>query len=398
MKTWLVVLACILLGVASCAIPPSETWIDIAKSHTGQDIAVRRKVEFHFGSGELTYALQRWPNKFSFEFQNPATGQTIAWQGEKYVLPVLLDVVNGSAWLVVTSNAVYSDVEKYGCPEIDYVFLTYNDKRRRWIAVEPSKAPPELRTANLSYGYAKLLMPKDRVIRADEIEKRSRSAENSTSGHFSEVIPRTFAQWTYKYKTSSATKRTQNDCRAPLEQPIDYIAATGPSTQVSLEAIESGAIDPEQVIPTSLWAAYYWDKERALACNGRLKTADDQDQRLITWQRFVRDTSRKRVFPNSHSWLCDADAVWVLGNRMTEPGRFVLTRTTSDGEILYKASFATPPALLAQNGTMRMTTLQARDGYVYFEWISFDSGGQEMRIKHSAKFRFQEPAIQLKKP
>lgn len=398
MKIIIGLLLGVLLVIAWWMAPPTERWVDMAKSHTGQDITVHRVVEFHFGGGELSNALTRWPNTFSFEFTNPSDGKNISWKGEENVRPVLLDVVNGSAWLVINSSFVHSDVKKYGCPEIDYVFLTFDLKKGHWIAVEPSNAPPELREANLSYGYEPYLMPNSRVLDADNIASQLHSAEVSTAGHLNRLIPRNLEQWKYEYKRSNATTRVRNDCRPPLEQPVNYIAAAGPSKNVELEVLASEIIDPELLIrdtpnsSESPWGAYSWDKERALACRDRIKQADDQDQRLTTWQRFVRDTSGKKVFPNSYNWFCDSDAVWIFGNGMTEPGRVVITKTTNTGDILYKASFARPAASIGKEVAMRISTMRVKDGFVYFEWVSFDSGGYDWHVKHSSKFRFQEPS------
>lgn len=387
----------ILLFIAWWMNPPTEKWVDMAKSHTGQYIPVQRVVEYHFGSGELTYALQRWPNTFSLEFTNPSNGKKIFWKGEENVHPVLLDVVNGSAWLVINSSFVHSDVKKYGCPKIDYVFLTYDPKKRHWIAVEPSTAPPELRKANLSYDYAPYLMFDSRILSADQIAGDLRSTEVSTSGHFNTLIPRNFEQWKYEYKKSSATTRAHDDCRPPLDQPVDYIAAAGPSRNVELEVLASEIIEPALLIrdspnsSDSPWGAYSWDGERALACRDRIKQAHDQDQRLTTWQKFIQDTSAKKIFPNSYHWFCDSDAVWIFGHNMMEPGRVVITKTTNTGDVLYKASFARPATSFGKAATMRISTMRAKDGFVYFEWVSFDSGGHDWHVKHSTKFRFQEP-------
>lgn len=404
LKTFIGLLLGVALVIAWWMAPPTESWVDMARSHTGQDIPVQRVVEYHFGSGELTYALQRWPNTFSLEFTNPSNGKKISWKGQENVHPVLLDVVNGSTWLVINSSYVHSDFKRYGCPEIDYVFLTYNEKNGKWIAVEPSIAPTELREANLSYGYEKYLMPHSRIVDADQIASDLRSTEVSTAGHLNTLIPRTFEQWKYKFKKSSTTTRVKNDCRPPLEQPVDYIAAAGPSKNVELEVLASETIEPELLIrekpnsSESLWGNYSWDKERALACRDRIANADEQDQRLSAWQRFVRDASGKRVFPNGYSWFCDSDAVWVFGHGMTEPGRIVITKTTNTGEIIYRVSFAKPAISIGSNGTIRISTFRAKDGFVYFDWVSYDSGRYDWHVKHSTKLRFQEPSSLSSRP
>nr|WP_315495909.1 hypothetical protein [uncultured Rhodoferax sp.] len=376
--------------------PPTKSWVDIAASYSGQEIKVHRSVEFHFGRGELSNALTRWPTKFSLEFTNPANGKKVSWDGEQYVNPILLDVVNGTPWMVINSHLFNSELKHYGCPEIPYVFLTYRENR--WVPVAPSAAPPELRAANLSYAFEHYSMAGNRTMGADEIASELRSKEISTSGYINKTIPRTLDQWQYKYKTSHITKRHRNDCRAPLEQPVNYVAAQ-PSIPVELELLSGAVVEPSlhiQESPNSsesLWGNYSWDKKRRLACKDRLQGADEQDQRLTAWQRFTADTTKTKIFPNGYSWFCDPEVVWIFGHRMVEPGKLVVAKTTNNGDILYKVSFATPPVLLGTAGTIRYSTFHARDGFVEFEWVSFESGGYDWRVKHLAKFRFREPDV-----
>ena len=375
---------------------PTESWVDMAQSHSGQEIEVHRVVEYHFGGGELSNALQRWPNKFSLKFTNPANGKRVSWEGERYVHPVLLDVVNGTPWLVINSSLFNSELKGYGCPEIPYVFLSY--KEGRWISVAPSDAPSELRDANISYAYEPYLMLDSRTLGAEKIASILRSVEISTGGHFNRTIPRSLEQWQYKYKTAHITRRDHNDCRAPLPQPVNYIAVRS-STKVELETLSSGAVEPELHMrespnsSESLWGNYSWDKNRALACQDRLQAADEQDQRLTTWRRFTADATKTKVFPNGYSWFCDPEVVWIFGHGMVEPGRVVVTKATNAGDILYKVSFAKPPIVLGTGGGIRYSTFRASDGYVEFEWVGFESGGYDWRVKHLAKFRFKEPDV-----
>lgn len=376
--------------------PPTESWVDMARSHMGQEIKVNRVVEYHFGQGELSQALTRYPSQYSLNFTNPANGKQVSWEGERYVHPVLLDVVDGTPWLVINSSRLNSNSKDYGCPEIAYVFLSY--KQGRWMPVLPSSAPSELRDANLSYDYGPHMVLNSRTITAETIASDLRSKEVSTSGHFNVTVPRSLEQWQYKHKTSYITRRGPNDCRAPLPQPVNYIAERS-STQVELETLSSGVVEPELHMrespnsSESLWGNYSWDKKRALACQDRLQAADEQDQRLTTWRRFTADATKTKVFPNGYNWFCDPEAIWIFGHGMVEPGRVVVTKATNAGDILYKVSFAKPPVVLGAGGGIRYSTFRAKDGFVEFEWVGFDSGGYDWRVKHLAKFRFREPDV-----
>lgn len=376
--------------------PPTKSWIDTATSHNGQEITVLRTVEFHFGRGELSQALKRWPTKYSLEFTNPVNGKRVSWEGEQYVHPVLLDVVDGKPWMVISSNLFNSELKHYGCPEIPYVFL--RNEGKSWVPVASGAAPLELRTANLSYAYEYFLMAGKRTLTAEQVDAQLRSVEISTSGFINKVIPRTLDQWQYKYKTSHITGRHRDDCRAPLPQPVNYIEAQR-SIPVALEMLSSAAVEPTLLLQespnssVSLWSNYSWDTERNLACKNRLQNADEQDQRLTTWQRFTADTTKTKIFPNGYSWFCDPEIVWIFGHRMVEPGRLVVTKTTNDGHILYKVSFATPPVVSGTAGTIRYSTFHAKNGFVEFEWVGFESSGYDWRVKHLAKFRFREPDV-----
>ena len=137
----------------SAAFAKTAEWIDEALLHDGRTIEVNRTVIYNFGSGELTYALQRWPNQYSLEATNPDTGKKVKWLGEKYVNPVLLDFVDGATYLVINSGRVFSNTKKYGCPEIPYVFLRYDEKIADWIPIPTNKIPIGLTQANLSESY-----------------------------------------------------------------------------------------------------------------------------------------------------------------------------------------------------------------------------------------------------
>jgi hypothetical protein len=391
----------LVIGVVIAAVwfftrPPTKSWVDTAKSYTGQEIKVHRSVAFRFGRGELSNALKRWPTQFSLEFTNPANGKKVSWDGEQYVYPILLDVVGGTPWMVINSNLFNSELKHYGCPEIPYVFLRYQEGR--WVPVAPSAAPPELRVANLSYEYEHYLMAGNRTLTAEQIASELRSTEISTSGYVNQAIPRTLEQWQYKYKTSHITGRHRDDCRAPLPQPVNYIEAQR-SIPVELEMLSSAAVEPPLLLQenpnadVSLWSNYSWDKSRHLACKDRLQGADEQDQRLTTWQRFTADTTRTRIFPNGYDWFCDPEVVWIFGHRMVEPGRLVVTKATNAGHILYKVSFPTPPVVSGRGGTIRYSTFHAKDGFVEFEWVGFESSGYDWQVKHLAKFRFREPDV-----
>lgn len=241
-----VLLISVIAGLALWDSTPREHWIEEAVGHTGRVHSVRRTVEFTFGGGELSTAFNRYPNKFSIEFAHPGNGQTVSWHGEKNVHPILFDVIDGNPWLVVNSHLVYANPERYGCPDLPYAFLTFDANLGKWIPTASAEAPMVLKKANLSYSWGT-----SRTKSARDIEQRNSSDELSTGFFFSQMIPRSGAEWKYKYKKQHVTSRLSNDCRGALDKPIDVVFPKGQSpasNQVQLEILESKDFDPDWVI------------------------------------------------------------------------------------------------------------------------------------------------------
>src|SRR6185369_9353876 len=130
----------------------TEKWDDEALLHDGRTVEVHRKVTFHFWGGEIS-SLGWWPDEYSLEAKDPDTGQTIKWSGERGVNPIMLDFVESIPYLVVRSSRVFSNVKLYGCPEIPYVYLRYDQETSKWSPLPRNLAPKAVRTANLSSRY-----------------------------------------------------------------------------------------------------------------------------------------------------------------------------------------------------------------------------------------------------
>lgn len=211
-RLWAAVLLVMVIVGYAAWLPPTETWADEAAGHNGQVLFVNRTVEFLFGGGELHSMLTRYPSRYSLEFTNPSDGRRIRWHGEKYVLPVLLDIVGGTPWLVVFSNAIYSNSDLYGCPEVPYAFLMFDSAKSRWLPKPASEAPIVLTTANLSYRWWKHFMEHKPLQTAADIQGHYFNAKSESGGAFNPQIPRTYSEWNYKYKKQAASSRRPNDC------------------------------------------------------------------------------------------------------------------------------------------------------------------------------------------
>lgn len=292
-----------------------------------------------------------------------------------------------------TSALGYTNVKLYGCPALPYAFLKFEASSSNWIPVASADAPAVLRRANLSYAWGT-----NRTKSAADIDQRNASDETSTSFFFSRTIPKAYEEWNYQFKKQHTTSRSSNDCRPSLEAPVDAIFPKGQapaSHQVQLDILESKSFDPEWVIiedpnaNESLWGKYSWDPKRSQACNALTRLADQEDQRLVSWRVFIGDPTGKRMFAPGHM-LCDADTIWFF-HYVAEPGRVVIVKATTSGEILYRASFAKPDELGGYLGAIMNPTLHARDGYLYFDWWNSNQSGANRHIKRAMKVRFREP-------
>lgn len=399
-RIWMAVVVALIAAIVGLAFwdnNPREKWVEQTFSHTGKMLAVTRTVEFSRASGELLEMARLAPNRFSLEFTHPENGRQISWHGEKDVHPILLDVVDGTPWLVVNSEFAYLNIAVFGCSSLPYIFLKFDSRKGRWIEQDAIEVPPTLREANLSYEWDAESMRGNPIQTPGEIAARNLSKQRSTSHYFSQLIPRTHAEWKYDGKKQNAAPGRANECRNTRHEPIDAIIPQGGqlATQpVQLEILESKDFNPDWAIKQapdvkeSLWTKYAWDEERHSACSSYIRVAEgDREHRVLG---FIEDPAGKVRFI-ADPRLCDADAIWFLDFGIVR-GRVVIVKCTPQGEILYRASFATPPEPGGYIGTIMPPTLRARDGYLYFDWWNFRTSGPDHYIKRTMKVRFREPA------
>lgn len=374
-------------------------WIDEARLHDGRIIEVKRTVIYNFGSGELTYALQRWPNQFSLEAINPDTRKKIEWLGEKYVNPIMLDFVDGIPYLVIVSDRVFSNIQKYGCPEIPYVFLKYDEKTSKWTSVSNKAIPNMLHQANLSESHDGWMdeMHNGKRQSYQEILRRNKNREFGSGGFFSGIIPSNFEEWAYKKKNRLKNTRFTNDCRPPLSLPVDAvnpISPTQPSKSVKLEVIEQKDYEPKLQINNSDWSALSWDNVRYQSCNSLLQPADPDNPQLDAWQLFVNDPTGTKVTSNRNSnRICENDTIWFV-DYVAEKSKVVVIKANKIGDVVYRISFDKPVEDMGFSGAIRMPTFKSEGGYISFEWLIFRNIGQSWEVKRIIKVRFLEPVKQ----
>ena len=369
-----------------------ETWDDEALLHDGRSVEVHRKVAFY----------PKWPDEYSLKVKNPDTGESIEWLGERHVNPIMLDFVDGIPYLVVMSARVFSNVKLYGCPEIPFAFLKYEQKTSQWIPVPRNLAPKVLRIANLSASYDGAYMRDGKRQNKEFIAGRYKTAKGSTNGSFTSDIPENYDTWDYVFKNRSyKNARFANDCRPPLPNPVDSINPKSPvpvSQDVVLEILETKEYDPVWVIEdvpgatTSNWSKLAWDAERDIACKTFFRPADPDNPQLDGWLSFIKDATEQKVTAYSGNRLCDNNALWTM-DYVAEPGRMVIIKAGPAGDVIYRISFERPTELYGYMGHLMPPTFKNENGYLYFEWWNTNQSGRNRHIKRVMKVRLREPSV-----
>jgi len=239
----------------------TEGWKEDALLHDGRIIKVNREVDYTFqlfyGDGGSPGMFGWWPDKFWLGFKHPDTQKTIKWQGEQYFSPVLLDIVDGVPYLVVHGRPDKNTEKIYGCPELPYIFLKYEEGFvGKWIPIPIEKAPSDLQDANLSPSYDS---PYGDLSR-DQVIMNIRKVEISSGGNYQAKIPRSYDDWYSIYKGSYRDERIMNDCRPPPTHPLpspkfeatrQHINEAGLKAETINASIVSFAENPEIVTPES---------------------------------------------------------------------------------------------------------------------------------------------------
>lgn len=127
-----------------------DSWKEEVLLHDGSKIIAERSVE-RGGRHEIG---QKPPYKEqSLSFTMPGTNQTITWEdhysediGTASFLPMLLDVYEGSAYIVANTMGCLS-YNKWGRPNPPYVVFKYEGKE--WKRITLQELPAEIKTPNL---------------------------------------------------------------------------------------------------------------------------------------------------------------------------------------------------------------------------------------------------------
>jgi len=130
----------------------SASWKEEVLLHDGRKIIVERTTV----RGGRHEPGQKSPYKEqSLSFTMPGTGQEVTWEdkfskdlGMANFLPMLLDVLNGAAYLVVSPMGCLS-YNKWGRPNPPYVIFNYDGKA--WQRIPLEDLPAEIKTPNLVF-------------------------------------------------------------------------------------------------------------------------------------------------------------------------------------------------------------------------------------------------------
>jgi hypothetical protein len=369
----------------------TEKWDDEVLLHDGRAVEVHRKVAFHYSSSAIESIFTAIPDQYFLEFKHPDTGESINWYGAQDIYPIMLDFVDGTPYLVIYSELVFSNVKLYGCPDIPYVFLKYDEKTSQWIPLKHDQAPKFLRQPNLSFGYNYFHMENGKRQTAEFIRGQYTIHTRAQSWSVSEYIPESNDTWkgynSYKYK------RFKDDCRPPL--PLEKEVVLPPPQEVKLEILETKDYTPVRFIRNDEWTNLSYDRNREEYCKSLFRLVDPYNP--LMGKRFTKDTTGQKKVPYHNSQvgvlvLCEPENIFYY-TKLEPPNKMVITKYTVTGDMLYRISFQKPEELKGFIGAIRKPSLKSENGYLNFEWWYFqrNTSRDGWEVKRTLKVRLHEP-------
>ena len=321
-------------------------------------------------------------DKYSLKFVHPDSKQKITWEGRRGFTPILLDIIDGTPYLVILGRPTKETEEIYGCPELPYVYLKYDfGFFGKWIPVSSEKTPGILRTANL----------------------RSQPA-NTGEGYFQKKIPKSYNEWNYSYKNSYRNERSGGDCRPKLPPPAE-IKLPPPNT-IELNLVESSDIS---IATADDYYKLLWSKSGEInvkKCEGVFRTIyrdslligdfftkDSTETKRIPYTGSAPFPSRKTFEPRAYRY-CNDNFVWFVSSQEM-PEKTLITKYTITGDLVYNIAI-TNPSTTDNNLSKQMVlnSFSEEGGYIAFYWIQelpTDKGPPPIYWNRLSKFRFKEP-------
>lgn len=381
--TWLVWAA---LSLAHPAFAQETVdWSEDAVLRDGRSITVR--IQGNSTAQPFYLAHQKSKlSQFRLAFQHPGTKENIVWQGARYFEPLLLDFVDGTAYLVVYGRPTQATVGLYGCPELPYIYLRYG--AGGWQAVPVERAPAALVQANLST-YNMAIDNAGRHLSADEVAKKIDQQTRESFGLVQKQIPRSMAEWNTDQKSSAVFDRVVGDCRAP--RPALAALVLPPALEGNTSVLESSEYVPDKVLDMNDWDALMTDRQRAAACAPLFQRVT-----LETYQadlHFAQDPKARKRVPYARSGvldpsiqvLCD-DRVWFIRD-LPDSEKITITQTTRSGDLVFHTAFIRPRSEPGFSGALRLPSLRTEAGYVYFDWMISRNADNQKLLKRSLSLR-----------
>ena len=376
---------------------PPKRWSEDVILQDGRRIRVDREVSYTFkhSIGDAGSGFSVFKNKLSnhhLQFKNPDTGRLIDWQGDPSFTPVLLDLIDGVPYLVLSARPTKETERIYGCTELPFIYLQYDtESHTKWRTVPEGRAPRALKRANLS--LAEEAKRKDHLS-VEEVQETIAQKEKSSARFIQRDIPRDYGEWRYQYKNSYRNERRRDDCRPP-RAPLPQMVLPAP-IEGSPEILETTDYTPDRIAIGDDWSSFVFDKKREGACKSLFSPTDPDDH--MQGQRFVKDSSGNKPAPYSRTVqfnmgvrvLCDDENVWFVTHQ-EEPGKIVISKFTATGDLVFRTSFRNPGRVEGFIGYIRIPSLRSEGGYLYFDWLDFRDINREWHIKRWLKMRMKEP-------
>lgn len=222
--------AALILTISVDVSAETIDWKEDAKLHDGRTIVVSLQASDRLYNASISFLSpfhfkSTGFNIFRVEFRHPETNERIVWEGLPGFYPLLIDVINGKPFLVLSGRPNRDESSVYGCPELPYIYLSYTGFD--WKSVSVEQAPVELVNANISAyrvwkGYEGTHYSTQQV--AELIAEREQRSE----GLMQAGIPRSYGDWYKSYEARFS--RQFGDCRPPPQAP-----APDPQFEASIE-------------------------------------------------------------------------------------------------------------------------------------------------------------------
>jgi hypothetical protein len=391
----LLLILCILAAIIS-TFKPDESWTDQVLLHDGRVVDSIRSVAFHYGGGELSQALTKWPDQYALKIKNPNTGELVNWQSPRGFNQVAVDFWEGSAYGVILQSSILADLKQYGCPTIPYVFFRYDQQNRTWEQISATKFPVKLQRINLSVSYDGTYMKNSRTQTVSDIVSR-----NHLMSKIKPEIPTSFESWNSEYKNPWRVGHYQDGCRETVpsnEDPTHPQSIGQNSKNEEAEVVETKVYDPPMEViedkhgSFEKWNALSFNETNHKQCMSYIEQVSDYSSRpeLRGWFVFVNDPTGNNKAKFTGGILCNTDAIWFT-DYVIEKGRVVLTKFTTTGNFIYRLSFARPDTQKFYEGYIVQSSFKSDGKYLTFDWWNSDQGGYTHTLKRSLKIRLKEP-------